>query len=176
MSESVDLNNFNRADLNAYATEHGVDHPETYATKSELITAIEEAEQNENPPPAEGEEESAESDAPPAAGEPAQESEAPQESEPLSYEALATEEKAEQPVAIKLPKTGEETAQEGTKLAEAGSEQTGGDVPFTAETVTTGKRIWSLDGAHNVNERQEGVHGFERPDLVEHTTERAQTG
>lgn len=175
MSENVDLNSLNRADLNAYATEQGVPEPEQYATKAELITVIEGSQSGSESPPPDGGEEAPPEEAPPEEAPPEEGGEPPAESEPLAYEALATEQDAEQPVAIKLPKTGEETAQEGTKLAEANSPQTGGDVPFTEESVTTGKRIWSLDGAHNVNERQEGVHGFERPDLVEHTTERAQT-
>ena len=44
MSEQTDLNAMTRSDLNTYASAHGVTNPESYATKAELITAIEEAE------------------------------------------------------------------------------------------------------------------------------------
>ena len=43
MSESVDLNAMTRAELNTFASEHGIADPESYATKADLIAAIEEA-------------------------------------------------------------------------------------------------------------------------------------
>lgn len=52
----ADYTTLNRTDLNAYATEHGIADPESYATKVELIAAIQAAESETAPvetPPAE---------------------------------------------------------------------------------------------------------------------------
>ena len=57
-------------------------------------------------------------------------------------------------------------AEEGTALAQAESAQTGGVVPFLSSEPAKNKRIWSLDAAHNTNDRQCG-RGSEHPDLVE---------
>lgn len=72
------------------------------------------------------------------------------------------------PVKVEVPKDAQEIAQEGTDLAAAGSEATGGDVPFAeAAPATANKRIWSLDADHNVNLRHGGPGSETNPDLVE---------
>ena len=43
MSEPVDLNAMTRAELNTFATAHGIADAESYANKADLIAAIEEA-------------------------------------------------------------------------------------------------------------------------------------
>jgi hypothetical protein len=180
MSESVDYNAMTRAELNTLAAEQGVENPESYATKADLIEALASVEEapatDTESPPADQATEPPPTEAPPGEGLPAEgapegSAEAPPEeeapTEPPAYEPITAEDDEENPVFVKLPKTDEEVAEEGNALAQAKSIQTGGEVTFAEERPVTGKRIWSLDAPHNTNDRQ-GGHGFHRPDYVEH--------
>ena len=172
MAEPTDLNTLNRADLNAYATEKGVQGPETYATKAELIAAIEAAEAGtgaEQPPEGEAAPESE----PPPGEEFPPEGEAPpdgEEAPPVQadYAPIEADDDTENPVFVEVPKTDEEVAEEGNRLAAAESVATGGVVEqaFTSEVKAKNKRKWALDAPHNTNDRL-GGHGFEKPDFVE---------
>lgn len=43
----VDLNKMTRPELNVYAAEHGIEEPEKFANKDELIKALEDAQTNQ---------------------------------------------------------------------------------------------------------------------------------
>lgn len=86
--------------------------------------------------------------------------------EQADYKPIAPEDDKENPVYVEVPKTDEEVAEEGTKLSQAESSQTGGVVPFLSTEKAENKRIWAMDAAHNTNDRQ-GGRGAEHPDLVE---------
>ena len=88
--------------------------------------------------------------------------------EPAEYAPIEPDDDEKNPVYVEVPKTDEEVAEEGTALAEAGSAQTGGAVPFLSTEPATNTRIWSMDAAHNTNDRG-GGRGAEHPDLVETT-------
>lgn len=167
MAESVDFNAMTRNDLNAYATEHGIEGPETYATKTELIAAIKEAEAAAGEPP-DGDE------PPPEGGEPppeeGTEGEGEEAAEPLAYAPISPSDDEENAVGVEVPKTDEEVAEEGTALAAAEAKATGGVVPFLSAEKPKNTRIWAMDAAHNTNDREEGRRGFERPDYVEHAS------
>ena len=81
-----------------------------------------------------------------------------------TFKPIEPEDAKANPVFIELPKSDAEVAEEGTALADAGSEETGGSVPFLSVKEPTNKRIWSLDADLNTNLR--GIDG-NKPDLVE---------
>lgn len=73
------------------------------------------------------------------------------------------------PVKVEVPRTAEEIAKEGTALGNAGSADTGGNVPFLAPATASANRKWTLSADHNVNLRGScnGPGAVAHPDLVE---------
>jgi hypothetical protein len=95
-----------------------------------------------------------------------QEQAEPEPPEEANYQPIEPKDEDENPVWIKVPKTDEEVAEEGTKLALADAKASGGTVPFLSPEAPKNKRIWSMDAPHNTNDRAGGP-GFHRPDYVE---------